>query len=151
MRHQTPRENRIENNTFNLSGLRTASYGISLGSRQGRRTYCEADAGYNFGSSADKRDLADDNVVTDNVFNPPSARAIVPRLRSGQRSRHLELRHLHGKCAPHRAKLPAWQQTAVRQRIQFSPLAHWRQLKQRKLLLQQRLGWPHALARASSF
>lgn len=76
VRHQTPRENRIEDNTFDLSGLRPGNYGIWLGSRQGRRTYCEADAGYNFGSSADNRDFADDNTVTGNVFNPPSPRAI---------------------------------------------------------------------------
>lgn len=76
VRHQTPRENRIENNNFNLSGLGPGSYGIWLGSRQGRRTYCEADAGYDFGSSADNRDFADDNIVTGNTFVPPSARAI---------------------------------------------------------------------------
>jgi hypothetical protein len=76
VRHQTPRENRIEDNTFDFSGLRMGSYGIWLGSRQGRRHYCEADAGYDFGSSADNRDFADNNTVTGNVFNPPSPRAI---------------------------------------------------------------------------
>ena len=76
VRHQTPRENRIENNTFDLAGLRPGSYGIWLGSRQGRRHYCEADAGYPFGSSADNRDFADDNTVAANMFNPPSCRAI---------------------------------------------------------------------------
>ena len=76
VRHQTPRENRIERNTFDLSGLHPGSYGIWLGSRQGRRNYCEADAGYPFGSSADNRDFADDNVVSGNVFNPPSPRAL---------------------------------------------------------------------------
>jgi hypothetical protein len=76
VRHQTPRENRIERNAFNLSGLRPGSYGVWIGSRQGRRTYCEADAGYPFGSSADNRDFADDNIVTGNIFLPPSARAI---------------------------------------------------------------------------
>ena len=76
VRHQTPRENRIENNIFNLSRLRPGSYGIWLGSRQGRRTYCEADAGYDFGSSADNRDFADDNIVTGNIFAPSSPRAV---------------------------------------------------------------------------
>ena len=75
VRHQTPRENRIDNNTFDLSGLRPRSYGIWLGSRQERRNYCEADAGHSFGSSADNRDFADDNMVTGNVFNPASSRA----------------------------------------------------------------------------
>ena len=76
VRHQTPRENRIENNAFDLSSLRPGSYGIWLGSRQGRRTYCEADAGYDFGSSADNRDFADDNVIIGNLFNPSSSRAV---------------------------------------------------------------------------
>jgi parallel beta-helix repeat protein len=76
VRHQTPRENRIENNIFNLDGLRPVSYGIWLGSRQGRRNYCEADAGYTFGSSADNRDFADDNIVTGNIFDPRSSRAV---------------------------------------------------------------------------
>jgi len=76
VRHQTPRENRIERNTFDLSGLHPGSYGIWLGSRQGRRNYCEADAGYPFGSSANNRDFAEDNAVSGNVFNPPSPRAL---------------------------------------------------------------------------
>lgn len=76
VRHQTPRENRIERNFFNLSGLRPASYGVWLGSRQGRRSYCEEDAGYDFGSSIDNRDFADDNTVADNLFEPPSPHAI---------------------------------------------------------------------------
>ena len=75
VRHQTPRENSIENNTFDLSALRPGSYGIWLGSRQGRRTYCEADAGYPFGSSIDNHDFADDNVLIGNVFKPSSLRA----------------------------------------------------------------------------
>lgn len=76
VRHQTPRENRIERNIFNLSGLRPGRYGIWLGSREGRRTYCEADAGYDFGSSADNRDFADDNFVTGNTFDSPASRTI---------------------------------------------------------------------------
>jgi hypothetical protein len=76
VRHQTPRENRIENNNFNLSSLRPSSYGIWLGSRQGRRSYCEADAGYPFGSSADNGDFADDNIVAGNIFDPRSSRAV---------------------------------------------------------------------------
>jgi len=76
VRHQTPRENRIERNTFDLSGLRPGSYGVWIGSRQGRRTYCEEDAGHEFGSSADNRDFADDNILTANVFDPLASRAI---------------------------------------------------------------------------
>jgi len=76
IRHQTPRENRIERNYFNLSALRPASYGVWLGSRQGRRSYCEEDAGYDFGSSIDNRDFADDNTLADNLFEPSSSQAI---------------------------------------------------------------------------
>jgi hypothetical protein len=76
VRHQTPRENRIENNNLNLSSLRPGSYGIWLGSRQGRRNYCEADAGCRFGSSADNRDFADDNIVSENTVGPTSSRAV---------------------------------------------------------------------------
>jgi len=76
VRHQTPRENRIENNIFDLAGLRPRSYGIWLGSRQGQRSFCEEDAGHDFGSSVDNRDFANDNTVVGNVINPPSPRAI---------------------------------------------------------------------------
>ena len=76
VRHQTPCENLIENNTFDLSGLRPRSYGIWLGSRQGRRSFCEADAGYQFGSSIDNRDFADENIVSGNAFDPDSPRTI---------------------------------------------------------------------------
>ena len=76
VRHQTPRGNVIENNFFNVKDLRSGSYGIWLGSRQGRRSYCEEDAGYPFGSSIDNRDFADHNVLRGNIFQPTSDRAI---------------------------------------------------------------------------
>ncbi len=77
VRHQTPHHNTIRNNTFNLQNLVLKSvlgyyternYGVWLGSRNGDRNYCGADAGYNFGSSIDDRDFADNNIVTNNVF-----------------------------------------------------------------------------------
>ena len=76
MRHQTPHGNVIENNFFNLEDLRSGSYGIWLGSRQGRRSYCEDDVGYPFGSSIDNHDLADHNTVRGNVFQPQDDEAV---------------------------------------------------------------------------
>ena len=76
VRHQTPQGNLIENNFFNMKDLRSGSYGIWLGSRQGRRSYCEDDAGYPFGSSIDNRDFADHNTVRGNVFQPASDEAV---------------------------------------------------------------------------
>jgi hypothetical protein len=76
VRHQTPRGNIIENNTFDLRDLRPGSFGIWLGSRQGRRSYREDDAGYPFGSSMDNRDFADQNTVRGNVFHPFGDQAV---------------------------------------------------------------------------
>ena len=76
VRHQAPQGNVIENNFFNVKDLRQGSYGIWLGSRQGRRSYCEDDAGYPFGSSIDNRDFADHNILHGNIFQPTSDRAI---------------------------------------------------------------------------
>jgi parallel beta-helix repeat protein len=76
VRHQTPRGNVIENNFFNIQDLRSGSYAIWLGSRQGRRSYCEDDAGYPFGSSIDNHDFADHNTVRGNVFQPASDEAV---------------------------------------------------------------------------
>jgi hypothetical protein len=76
VRHQTPQGNVIENNFFDLKDLRQGSYGIWLGSRQGRRSYCEDDSGYRFGSSVDNRDFADHNILRGNIFQPTNDRAI---------------------------------------------------------------------------
>jgi parallel beta-helix repeat protein len=76
VRHQAPQSNLIENNFFNMKDLRSGSYGIWLGSRQGRRSYCEDDAGYPFGSSIDNRDFADHNTVRGNVFQPASDESV---------------------------------------------------------------------------
>lgn len=68
IRHQTPIQNIIRNNTFNLSDLVLGNYGIWLGSRNGNRNYCDADIGYPFGSSIDNSDFADNNILYNNVF-----------------------------------------------------------------------------------
>ena len=67
VRHQTPHNNVIENNTF-ADCPRWGSYAVWLGSRGGWSPYCWQDSGYPFGSSADNRDFADGNTVRGNVF-----------------------------------------------------------------------------------
>ncbi|MCF8132857.1 MAG: hypothetical protein K9J72_07015 [Synechococcus sp. Tobar2m-G35] len=64
VRHQTPVENDISGNTFSAF---TGPPSIWLGSRNGRRRYCQQDAGLPFGSSSDDRDHADRNRVVGNV------------------------------------------------------------------------------------
>jgi len=76
VRHQTPQGNLIENNFFELKDLKPGSYGVWIGSRQGRRRYCEDDAGYPFGSSIDNGDFADHNTLSGNIFEPASDQAI---------------------------------------------------------------------------
>lgn len=66
VRHQTPQYNLIQNNEFRF--LNYSSYGIWLNSRNGNRSYCDADKGYNFGSSKDDRDFAENNTIKDNKF-----------------------------------------------------------------------------------
>jgi parallel beta-helix repeat protein len=69
VRHQSPQYNIIEKNQFNLSKMGPGEYGIWLGSRNGGKNYCSADNGFNFGSSIDNRDFADNNIVRDNKFS----------------------------------------------------------------------------------
>lgn len=76
VRHQTPRGNTISGNHFATRSLGVWSYGVWLGSRNGRRSYCNDDGGYPFGSSLDNRDFADGNTLAGNVFAPRTARAI---------------------------------------------------------------------------
>jgi len=76
VRHQTPGGNTISNNQFDPRSLGFRSYGIWLGSRNGRRIYCHQDDGYPFGSSLDNRDFADGNTVEANIFSPATGRAI---------------------------------------------------------------------------
>ncbi len=76
VRHQTPRENVIKDNFFNLATLGFRDFAIWLGSRNGRRSYCHLDDGYPFGSSIDDRDFANDNVVVGNRFEPAASRSV---------------------------------------------------------------------------
>lgn len=76
VRHQTPHGNSITGNRFDTSALGGACSAIWLGSRNGDRSYCHADDGHPFGSSADNRDFADDNTVSGNTFSPPSSRSV---------------------------------------------------------------------------
>ena len=66
IRHQTPSDNIIAGNTF--TGARWLwPNTVVVGSREGRRRYCDADRGWPFGSSVDDGDRADGNVVSGNV------------------------------------------------------------------------------------
>ncbi|MFN3537626.1 MAG: hypothetical protein ACK4Y4_09290, partial [Brevundimonas sp.] len=65
VRHQTPSNNRITGNTFHASWFGPAR-AVVVGSREGNRRYCDADAGHPFGSSVDDGDGATGNVVEDN-------------------------------------------------------------------------------------
>ena len=65
VRHQTPSTNRITGNTFRASWLGPVR-AVVVGSRDGDRRYCDADAGYPFGSSVDDGDGAAGNVVSGN-------------------------------------------------------------------------------------
>ncbi len=66
IRHQTPSDNHITDNTFN-GAARLRPQLVVVGSREGRRAYCSADRGYPFGSSADDGDGATNNVVARNL------------------------------------------------------------------------------------
>ena len=65
VRHQTPSFNVITGNRF---AYRSPVHlpAISVGAREGWNLYCEDDAGYPFGSSADNGDHATDNAVDGN-------------------------------------------------------------------------------------
>lgn len=76
VRHQTPYGNHIAGNHFDTGSLGWGSYGIWLGSRNGRRLYCDADDGFPLGSSIDNRDFANENVVTGNRFVPATGRGV---------------------------------------------------------------------------
>jgi hypothetical protein len=69
IRHNDPRRNTIEGNTFvNLTG-RGDVPGVWLGSRNAKgSSWCGDDAGYPFGSSANDADFARDSIVRDNTF-----------------------------------------------------------------------------------
>jgi len=65
VRHQTPSNNVITDNTFN-DASRFLSRAVVVGSREGRRSYCGDDAGYPLGSSLDNGDHATGNDVQRN-------------------------------------------------------------------------------------
>ncbi|MFK5924891.1 MAG: right-handed parallel beta-helix repeat-containing protein [Verrucomicrobiota bacterium] len=76
VRHQPPHHNIISNNHFATRTLGWWSYGVWIGSRQGRRPYRHADDGYPFGSSLDNHDFANHNTLRNNTFTPAHTRAI---------------------------------------------------------------------------
>ena len=68
VRHQAPEYNQITQNYFQLS-INSKLPLVWLASRNGQRNYCDADNGYNFGSSMNNLDLAKHNTVSQNFFN----------------------------------------------------------------------------------
>lgn len=66
IRHQTPSNNQITDNAFS-GAARLRPQLVVVGSREGRRAYCNADRGYPWGSSIDDGDRATGNVVARNT------------------------------------------------------------------------------------
>ena len=66
IRHQTPSDNQITDNVF-ARAARLRPQLVVVGAREGRRSYCGADRGYPWGSSADDGDRATGNVVARNT------------------------------------------------------------------------------------
>ncbi|WP_312782941.1 right-handed parallel beta-helix repeat-containing protein [Brevundimonas sp.] len=66
IRHQTPSDNQITDNVFSGAAWLRPQL-VVVGSREGRRSYCGADRGYPWGSSADDGDRATGNVVARNT------------------------------------------------------------------------------------
>ena len=62
IRHQTPSDNVVADNTFSGARLLNPRL-VVVGAREGRRSYCGDDRGWSFGSSADDGDHAERNVV----------------------------------------------------------------------------------------
>lgn len=68
IRHSTPSHNRIVGNSFHYLGEAADKPAVYLGSRDGWRLYCPADSGFDFGSSMDDRDFANNNHIAGNQF-----------------------------------------------------------------------------------
>ena len=66
MRHQTPSHNTISDNTFFYRHYHGRLPAVWLGARNGNRNYCQADAGYPFGSSISNLDGAQHNRLHNN-------------------------------------------------------------------------------------
>ena len=66
VRHQTPSHNTISDNTFFYRYYHGGLPAVWLGARNGNRNYCEADAGYPFGSSISNLDGAQHNRISNN-------------------------------------------------------------------------------------
>lgn len=68
IRHQTPSYNQITDNVFERPSLLRPRT-VVVGSREGRRPYCSADAGWPFGSSQDDGDGATGNRLANNSIS----------------------------------------------------------------------------------
>jgi hypothetical protein len=78
IRHQTPTENEIVNNVFYYDKFDGRTPAIWLSSRNGKkRTYCDLDSGYPFGSSVSDLDYASNNLIAQNQFYKFEPSAII--------------------------------------------------------------------------
>lgn len=85
IRHQTPSGNTISDNVFFYRKYNGKLPAVWLGARNGNRKYCEADSGFGFGSSADNRDFADNNVIENNKIHKLSPQKMIRDNGSGNR------------------------------------------------------------------
>lgn len=69
IRHQTPSNNQIVSNRFELGDTIRLPV-VWLASRKGKTNHCDEDKGYSFGSSVNDSDFAQNNTVEDNRFVP---------------------------------------------------------------------------------
>lgn len=85
IRHQTPSHNVLRENTFFYRKYKGKLPAIWLGARNGDRNYCNADNGFAFGSSADNRDFADNNIVENNQIYQLSPQKMIRDNGTGNR------------------------------------------------------------------
>jgi hypothetical protein len=88
IRHQAPQRNVISNNRFFYRHYTGSNPAIWLGSRNGGKGYCDQDAGFPFGSSANDNDEAFFNEVKENRFVNRS-----PRRYIRDHGRHNDVHH----------------------------------------------------------
>lgn len=68
IRHQSPQNNRIQNNRFYYKRYWGWNPSIWIASRNGGRNYCNLDQGFGLGSSKSDLDYAQNNLIINNTF-----------------------------------------------------------------------------------
>lgn len=88
IRHQSPSSNQIRNNVFFYRKYNGKLPAIWLGARNGNRHYCNADAGFAFGSSVNNADFADNNVIENNQIHRLSPQKMIRDHGANNQIRH---------------------------------------------------------------